>query len=939
MTLSAPKRAEPGRPGPAQWPTLSRTVGTAFGGVLALALLTCGCVFMALAGPALSLHTRTQALHQTLAGLPNTTKTVQVSSTLAQVAGALQLAGNVQPGAGLSQGMLTQSTSDIARSLAATPLPLAGGDWAGLGTIPLRITAGAAPSAYADAPPQLEVAYRDPFTSYAQLVAGSYSSGQAPAGAVAVAATVPTAARFGLHPGSRLTLTTKSGPVTLFVTAIVRVRDGGSTFWQQDTTIVRPSLEQVTLTSPRYWIGEVIAYPDQLAALQNVFGGIGLSMQWEFPLDVADVNADQAQGLYHALNRATTTTPTLTALAPAASELTVTSPLLGDLALFLGTQAAVETVLQLLFVSLIVVGVAVILLAARMIVDRREGELTMLRARGGSLWQVAGLMLRGAVVAAGPGVLAGAALAIAVVPGGTSLDGWPLAAIAIAAALGGPPLIAVWRHRRAAPASNPALITSAETRRAAGPARPWRRLVIEVTAVAASVAGLVVLRNQGVPAGGSGTGADLFLTITPVLVAIPVVVVMLRLYPLAIRGLLAVSARRSGATGFVALSRAARSSLTGALPAFALVLTLSLATFAGMVNQGIRSGEVTASWHATGADVLIQAASGDTSITPGAVQAIRAVPGVRHATAVWATNWFTPFGQQVTVIAVDPASYAAVVADTPFSAFPADRIGQDPSTAPGTVLPSGATVPVLASPSARTVLDQAAGQLDASSAMGPLTVRVTGILADTPALPAGGPFVIMPLRGLPGPAGGAAPNLLLATGSAINQARLTAVANRTIPDNVIRFRSSVLAALAGLPLQHGAGLIITLIIVAATALGLFVVILGLALGAGERGLTLARLTVMGHDRTTGLVMAEAMPAVITAVVAGAVCAVALPRVIGSAIDLSAFTGSSAPVQLQPDPLALGLPAAIIVVLALGALAVEARALRRRDISGMLRAHL
>jgi putative ABC transport system permease protein len=116
------------------------------------------------------------------------------------------------------------------------------------------------------------------------------------------------------------------------------------------------------------------------------------------------------------------------------------------------------------------------------------------------------------------------------------------------------------------------------------------------------------------------------------------------------------------------------------------------------------------------------------------------------------------------------------------------------------------------------------------------------------------------------------------------------------------------------------------------------VILGLSLGSAERGLTLARLTVMGHDRTTGLVMVEAMPAVITAVIAGAVCGVVLPRVIASAIDLSAFTGSSTPVQLQPDALALGLPAAIIVVLALGALTVEARALRRRDISGMLRAH-
>ena len=62
-------------------PSLSRTVGTAAGSALALALLVCGCVFAALAGPALSLHTRTQALHQTLAGYPATTKTVQVTGS------------------------------------------------------------------------------------------------------------------------------------------------------------------------------------------------------------------------------------------------------------------------------------------------------------------------------------------------------------------------------------------------------------------------------------------------------------------------------------------------------------------------------------------------------------------------------------------------------------------------------------------------------------------------------------------------------------------------------------------------------------------------------------------------------------------------------------------------------------------------------------------
>ena len=115
-------------------------------------------------------------------------------------------------------------------------------------------------------------------------------------------------------------------------------------------------------------------------------------------------------------------------------------------------------------------------------------------------------------------------------------------------------------------------------------------------------------------------------------------------------------------------------------------------------------------------------------------------------------------------------------------------------------------------------------------------------------------------------------------------------------------------------------------------------ILGLALGSAERELTLARLTVMGHASDTGLVMAEAMPAVLAAVVAGAVCAVVLPHLIGSSIDLSAFTGTSAPVQFQPDAPRSACPPLGVVVLALAALAAEARALRRRGITGMLRAN-
>jgi putative ABC transport system permease protein len=216
-------------------------------------------------------------------------------------------------------------------------------------------------------------------------------------------------------------------------------------------------------------------------------------------------------------------------------------------------------------------------------------------------------------------------------------------------------------------------------------------------------------------------------------------------------------------------------------------------------------------------------------------------------------------------------------------------------------------------------------------------VRVAGTIGDTPAEPGGGTFVIMPLETLPGATGRPAPNVVLVTGSGIDQAQLSAVISTAIPHALVTFRSAVLASLASSPLQHGAALIIALTMASVAAFGLFIVILGLALGSAERELTLARLTVMGHQRDTGLVMAEAMPAVLAAVVAGAACAVLLPRLIGSSIDLSAFTGTNAPVQFQPDALALGLPAVGICLVALAVLTGQARGLRRRGITGMLRA--
>ena len=259
-------------------------VGSAARGTVALGVLVCGCVFAAVAGPALNLHTRTQALQQDLAALPDTTKSVQVSGDWSDVSGSQNL----------TLAELTDSTREIARPLAATPLPLAGDDWAGLSTKTLSVASGYAATAMAGAgsPPRLEVVYRDPFTANARIVAGTYATAGVPAGFVPVAVTTQTAARFGLHPGSRLVLTAPLGPVELAVTAVVAERDAGSTFWTQDITVGMPSF----VTPGEYWVGAVLADPGALAAVQNTFGLQGLAMEWEFPLRLGGVNADQVAG-------------------------------------------------------------------------------------------------------------------------------------------------------------------------------------------------------------------------------------------------------------------------------------------------------------------------------------------------------------------------------------------------------------------------------------------------------------------------------------------------------------------------------------------------------------------------------------------------------------------------------------------------------------------
>jgi putative ABC transport system permease protein len=515
-------------------------------------------------------------------------------------------------------------------------------------------------------------------------------------------------------------------------------------------------------------------------------------------------------------------------------------------------------------------------------------------------------------------------VAILAVPGAGSIEAagsaggwWPPIAVLVVAVLG-PALIAAWQHR---------LPKRGVTDRRQTRAR--RRVIIEVMLIAAAVAGIVVFRNQGSQA---GSGVNLYTSSAPVLVAIPVVIIVLRLYPLVLGGLLRLSARASRAPAFLGLARASRTALTPALPAFALVLALTVAAFAGMVRDAVTNGEVAASWQTVGADATVTPAP-NLIIPANVAREIAAVPGVAHATSVWNALWETPSGAQLNVLAVDPASYAALVASA--QGFP-------PMDAGALAVPSraGAPQPVLASPAAVADLGDGVVSLTTNQAVvAPVPVQVAGVLSRTPALPTGGAWVILPVAAIKSTASPPAPtptNLMLLNGGSIDQAELAKTVQHTLFDGTVTLRSAALATLTGGPLQHGAFTLFTLAVGVAAALGLAVMLLELALGASERDSTLARLATMGlgEGQRAWVVALEVLPAVIAAGLAGWACAVILPRVLAPDINLSVFTGFSGSVPLAANVASIAVPLFGLALVAVVSLGIEIRWGRRRGAASL-----
>ncbi|UXX95812.1 hypothetical protein N7U49_35495 [Streptomyces sp. AD2-2] len=588
--------------------------------------------------------------------------------------------------------------------------------------------------------------------------------------------------------------------------------------------------------------------------------------------------------------------------------------------------------------ALAAVALATVAVAVRLLLRRRQPQLRLQRARGASTTRL--VLLRCAV--AWPVVvlaaLLGWAVGRALAPTGASGSPQPLpAALATAAVLLTVPLmtwLAVREPRR------PGRLRRTRRKTAVG-----RRVVLELTVLLATAAGVVALRSQG---------PDGILGAVPVLVALSVVLLLLRVYPLVLRLVLRQARRGRGTVGFIGAARAAHDAPATGLALFVLVLTLGTAVFGGLVQRTIGDGLATGAAWTSGADASATVA-GTVAVAPGAAT----TTGIR--TALQRLYALDLVGQddgavvsQVAVITVDPRQLAAVAPKSGLAEALLSGLGGGSAARVDARVP----LPSFVSPGLRaaertggfgaTVVTQGEPPVDLT--FKPVGTLTTDELRDpllgpvTARIPAGTPMLITAAgaeRLLPQQASGSTVLLLGGDGKGKGgeaTALRSAAARALGPLAQIRVRSETLSTLRADGLTQGLGTIYATTSILAALSGLLALALELTLTAHERGRTTAFLRTLGLGaREAGVIhFLQLLPLAVATALGGTLLGLLEPRLLAPTLDLRQFTGGPAQPALRTDfSLTLALVAGVTLLILVAA-ASETMLARRRRLGAVLR---
>ncbi|MBT2406550.1 MULTISPECIES: hypothetical protein [unclassified Streptomyces] len=758
--------------------------------------------------------------------------------------------------------------------------------------------------------------------AHTRLVDGRWPSGGAADGPIPVALSKNAADTLGAKVGTVMeAVPSISGPISTEVVGVYTVNDPAEGFWTDLLCLTRACPKYTDSREPKkYWQVSALVGPDGLGRLAP--WGERAEDFWRLPVDTGALRADRLPAVRGEV-AAYVAGPTATALAGETGrrDLRITSQLPE---LFTRARARQQAAAPLSAIGPAgVAGVALVVfcLAAGLTGDRREAELRLLRARGGSRRDIVRRVLAESAVTVLPATALATWLAVLLLPTprltASLITG---ASVGLVALLAFPVRAFVLLSPRRGPA-------------------PRRRLVAELLVLAATAAAVFEVRSRGI--NPAGDDLDPLLVAAPLLIALSGGLLLARVQPLLVGALARAAGRRSGLIGFLGLARAARGTggraRPSVLPLIALLLAVITGGFGATVLSAVDTARLQVARLGAGGDAQIAPPAG-VPVSAALAKAADALPGVRASLALWRDTDGYVFDTQrgsvkATVVVADPVTYAEIARTVGRGQF-------DPA-----VLSGGSPESIPALFSKDLVAQADGGVYRVRFADGEeLRAKAAGVIDGTPALPDGKAIVVLPA----GPATAqypksARPTHWLAVG-AIDDAELHALVRANAPaeaaDNyLVKTSAAASAELASDPLQRSADRLFWASVAGAAGFALLSVLLTLVRAAPERAALLARLRTMGLRPRQGmaLILAEALPQAIAAAAGGGLLAATAVALLGPAVDLTTLVGSPVPtgLHLLARPLltqTLGLAALVTA-----AVCAEAAISGRRQITTELRA--
>jgi putative ABC transport system permease protein len=671
------------------------------------------------------------------------------------------------------------------------------------------------------------------------------------------------------------------------VVGIFAIVDPEADIWYADRHLQRPDIGG-SLEFP-------IAYATGLVAPEAVHdlttSSLPFRLAWRFYLAPERIDVGQLDTVIPELERIQSVSADNTFGGFLGFPLAMRTGLLSIIGGYLAERSASEAVLTVAGIGPFSLAVGAIAMVAILLVARRRSSLELARGRGASGLLILASQLWEATILAGGAALVGLLVAVWIVPGRSAqLSVWVALATGAAATLAMEfaTLPAIRRRIGGAGREDAAVL----------PTSP-RRLVLEFTAVGLAVAGVLLLQQRGLVIGTGRVGEivrlDPFLAAVPVLAGAAMGIVAMRLYPLPIRALGWLAARRRDLVPVLGLRSVGRHSAAANLPLLVLMLTAAFGAFASVVLSSVDRGQVQSAWAEVGADYRVELAGGN----EGGARDLAAVPGVRAVAAAYLDQAATFADQpaqrsQVVLDAVDLDAYTAVVAGSPIDlSWPSGFNTPQDGTQPGSP----------ESPIPAIVSEQVPSGSGPLSPGDPFTVevgihRLSFVVVDRrasfPGIRPDAAFVVVSLETLQRAQTEAPllPSVIFVSGPADIADALTTVASDNGSSAVLsRFDRYASLRQAPLIAMVTSGFRIALLV--AVFYAGFAIVGALTLTAARRGQDLAFLRTLGLSagQATGLTVLEQGPPVVLALIPGVALGIWIAVLLATGLGLSAFIGA------------------------------------------------